>query len=149
MKYPTLVSSYWDRYSNGIVEDATTLQRTNVASLIGDDGIVTNPYEAVLFLKGLVEGKLLTEATVDEMRKWVNDRQGEPTYGLGLDLVTMNGFKAYGHSGGGIGAGCELYYFPEKGLYSFLAINLGTVTDSPLHIEAGKAREALYDALLK
>ena len=32
-------------------------------------------------------------------------------YGLGLDHATFKGQPGYGHSGGGIGAGCQLYYF--------------------------------------
>ena len=53
-----------------------------------------------------------------------------------------------GHSGGGIGAGCELHYFPKKNVFVFTGINLGTVTDSPFHKQAGEAREALYEAIL-
>lgn len=149
LTYPTLVNAYWDRYSNSIVENASHLQRNNVASLIGDDGIVTTPVEAVKFLKGLMEGKLLSDTTLEEMKNWTNDSKGQPRYGLGLGYTTINGHVAYGHSGGGIGAGCELYYFPEKDLYMFIAINLGTVTDSPLHVRAGKAREKVYQALLE
>ena len=61
----------------------------------------------------------------------------------------INGFENFGHSGGGIGAGCELYYFPEKHLYYFIALNLGTVTDSPLHADVLRIRDKLYDIMLK
>ncbi|ELR69005.1 Serine-type D-Ala-D-Ala carboxypeptidase [Fulvivirga imtechensis AK7] len=148
LTYPTIVNTYWDRYSDGIVENASRLQRSNVASLVGDDGIVATPIEAVKFLKGLMEGKLISKATLEVMKSWTNDSKGQPRYGLGLSHATINGHVAYGHSGGGIGAGCELYYFPGENLYIFIAINLGTVTDSPLHTGAGKAREKVYQALL-
>jgi D-alanyl-D-alanine carboxypeptidase len=149
LNYPSLVNSYWDRHSNGIVENASELQNHNVVSLIGDDGIVTTPLEAVTFLKGLIEGKLLSITTLELMKSWVNDRKGNPTYGLGLDHAAFAGHKAYGHSGGGIGAGCQLYFFPEKNVYVFLGINLGTVTDSPLHIEMTKAIDQLYEVILR
>ncbi|HET9825602.1 MAG TPA: serine hydrolase domain-containing protein, partial [Chitinophagaceae bacterium] len=143
LRYAELVNSYWDRYSNGIVENVSRLQRMNVSTLVGDDGIVTTPGDAIKFLKGLVEGKLLADSTFQQMKTWVRNKQGEPVYGLGLHRRTINGYEAYGHSGGGIGAGCELYYFPAKKLYYFIAINLGTVTESPLHGQLGKLRSEL------
>ncbi|MBD0257614.1 MAG: beta-lactamase family protein [Cytophagales bacterium] len=147
--YPALVNAYWDRYGNGIVENVSQMQKTNVASLIGDDGIVATPADAVKFLRGLMEGKLLSAATMDEMKTWVNNRKGEPAYGLGLAYATVHGQVAYGHTGGGLGAGCQLYYFPEKGVYVFIGINLGTVTDSPLHKGAERALDGVMEALLE
>lgn len=147
LNYPTLVNSYWDRHSNGILENASLLQRNNVASLVGDDGIVTTPIEAVKFLKGLSTGQLVSASTLDQMKTWVK-RKEKPVYGLGLSYVTFAGNIGYGHSGGGIGAGCQLYYFPEKEVYVFVAINLGTVTDSPIHKKAESVIEEFYAALL-
>jgi D-alanyl-D-alanine carboxypeptidase len=148
IEYPTIVNSYWDRYSDGRIENVSRMQRTNVSTLIGDDGIVTTPVEAIKFLKGLVEGKLLSESTLMQMKTWVRDTKGNERYGLGLAHTNINGIEGYGHSGGGIGAGCELYYFPSKKTYMFIGINLGTVTDSPLHVAVEKAREEMYRALL-
>ncbi len=147
--YPQLVNSYWDRYSNSIVENVSQMQRNNVASLIGDDGIVATPVDAVKFLRGLMEGQLLQPTTLDLMKTWVNDSKGNPTYGLGLDYTMFQGEVAYGHSGGGIGAGCNLYYFPKQNIYVFIANNLGTVTDSPIHKEAEKSVDKFYEVLLK
>jgi D-alanyl-D-alanine carboxypeptidase len=149
LKYPEIVNSYWDRYSDGILENVSQLQRMNVATLVGDDGIVTTPADAIKFLQGLAEGKLLSDSTMKQMKAWVNNGKGEGVYGLGLGRHIINGFENFGHSGGGIGAGCELYYFPEKHLYYFIAVNLGTVTDSPLHAELGRIRDTLYDIILK
>lgn len=149
LNYPELVNAYWDRYSDGVLENASLLQRNNVASLVGEDGIVTTPLEAVKFLKALMEGQLLAPSTLEQMQTWVTDSKGNPRYGLGLGRNLILGKEAIGYSGGGIGAGCELRYFPEKKLYMFIAINLGTVTESPLHEEAGKARDALFAILLK
>lgn len=149
LTYSRLTNTYWDRYGNSILENTSRLQRNNVASLIGDDGIVATPLDAVRFLKGLMEGELIADSTVNTMQKWVIDKNGEPRYGLGLDYTEINGYAGYGHSGGGIGAGCELYYFPEKDIYVFVGINLGTVTESPLHEDASKIREKLFDILLQ
>lgn len=149
LNYPELVNAYWDRHSDGIIENASILQRNNVLALVGDDGIVTTPIEAVKFLRGLLEGKLLAEPTVNLMKTWVNDGNGNPTYGLGLDHSELVGHFGYGHSGGGIGAGCQLYYFPENDLYIFIGINLGTVTDSPIHKKAVGTLDQIYKILLE
>ncbi|MGC3943224.1 MAG: serine hydrolase domain-containing protein [Chryseolinea sp.] len=133
LNYGLLVNSYWDRYSNGNVENVSVLQRNNVRALIGDDGIVSTPADAVRFLKGLMDGELLSPDMLTQMKRWVNDVQGNPTYGLGLDRALIDNTEAFGHSGGGIGAGCQLYYIPSKNIYFFIAINLGTVTESPIH----------------
>jgi D-alanyl-D-alanine carboxypeptidase len=148
LKYPQLVNSYWDRHSDGIIENASVLQRNNVAALIGDDGIVATPEDAVRFLKGLFEGKIISTSTLTLMQSWVNDREGKPTYGLGLDHAEFIGHEALGHSGGGIGAGCQLYYFPEKKIYVFVGINLGTVTDSPIHKKASETIDKIYRTIL-
>jgi D-alanyl-D-alanine carboxypeptidase len=149
LNYPNLVSSYWDRHSNRIVENVSALQRNNVHSMVGDDGIVSTPKDAVKFLRGLLEGKLLKPETLDLMKTWVTNSEGNNEYGLGLDYNLIGGYRAWGHSGGGLGAGCQLYYFPDKNLYFFAAINLGTVTDSPLHKQVEVALNEFYRAMLE
>ncbi|PRX55101.1 serine hydrolase domain-containing protein [Flagellimonas meridianipacifica] len=148
LKSKKLPNSYWDRYSDGVLENVSFVQQQNVAYMVGDDGIVTTTQEAILFLKGLLEGKLLQENTLKEMMTWVM-RDGKPAYGLGLASNEIAGERFYGHSGGGLGAGCELRYFPDKNLYMFIAINIGTVTDSPLHVKLVDIRERLYETLLE
>lgn len=142
-----LTSSYWDRYSDGVLEDISYIQRQNVTYMVGDDGIVTTTAEAILFLKGLLEGKLLKESTLKLMKTWVNNGEGTPAYGLGLGHGYVSGHPFYGHSGGGIGAGCELRYFPESDRYMFIAINIGTVTYSPLHLKLEEIRNKLFLAM--
>ncbi|MCB0639503.1 MAG: beta-lactamase family protein, partial [Lewinella sp.] len=147
LTYPALYNAYWDRYSNGIVENVSRMQRTNVASMIGDDGLVCTPRDAVRFLRGLMEGELLRPGTLAMMQEWVKDEDGTLRYGLGLDHTLFHGQAGYGHSGGGLGAGCELYYLPANNTYFFLGINLGTVTASPIHRAAEPALEAIHAIL--
>ncbi|OOG74846.1 serine hydrolase [Algoriphagus sp. A40] len=139
-----LVDGYWDRHSNGIIENSSYLQKQNVKKMVGDDGIITTPADGIRFLEGLISGKLISPESLAEMKTWVNDSKGLPQYGLGLDLTTLGGKEAIGHSGGGLGAGSQLYYFPEQKTYIFLAINLATVTGSPIHTEAEKILNELY-----
>lgn len=144
-----LVNSYWDRYSNGKLENISILQNSNVVSMIGDDGIITTPYEALKFLKALMEGQLISEATLGIMKEWVMNKDGDPAYGMGIHFTKFVGETAIGHSGGGLGSGAQLYYFPNKKTYMFLAINLGTVTESPVHKEAEKILESIHLEILK
>ncbi len=148
INYPHLVNSYWDRHSDSIVENISVLQNSSVASCVGDDGIVATSIEAVKFLKGLMEGKIISSTSLELMKTWVNGKDGKPTYGYGLDHATFVGHTGYGHSGGGVGAGCQLYYFPEKNIYLFVGVNLGTLTESPLHQAVEKVIEKIYSTLL-
>lgn len=143
-----LVDGYWDRYSNGIVENSSYLQKQNVKKMVGDDGIITTPEDGIRFLEGLISGNLISPESLAEMKTWVNDVKENPQYGLGLDLTILGGKEAIGHSGGGLGAGSQLYYFPEQKTYIFLAINLATVTGSPIQTEAEKILNELYLEIL-
>lgn len=143
-----LVNSYWDRYSNGILENTSILLNSNTASMAGDDGMIATPRDAIEFLKSLIEGKILTSESVSMMKEWTKDKNGNPTYGLGLDLTEINGQTAIGHSGAGLGTGTQLYYFPEKNIYMFLVINLATVTESPIHDKVEPILNELYEFIL-
>jgi D-alanyl-D-alanine carboxypeptidase len=115
-----------------------------VKKLVGDDGIVTTAEEGIRFLEALINGKLISQESLVEMKTWAKDAKGNPQYGLGLDLTTLGGKEAIGHSGGGLGAGSQLYYFPDQKIFIFLAINLATVTGSPIHSQAEKLLNELY-----
>lgn len=143
-----LVNNYWDRYANGILENSSVLLNSNTASMAGDDGIASTPADAIKFLKGLMEGKILKPESLSIMMQWTEDSKGNPTYGLGLDYTEFNGEKAIGHSGSGLGTGAQLYYFPDKNIYMFLAINLATVTESPIHNEMTPLLDQLHKAIL-
>jgi len=54
-----------------------------------------------------------------------------------------------GHGGGGLGAGCALYYLPDKQVYFFLGLNMGTLTDGQLVRKAGELRDAVLNELVK
>ncbi|HEY4327050.1 MAG TPA: serine hydrolase domain-containing protein [Mucilaginibacter sp.] len=149
LHYHELVDSYWDVLNTGRPANITAMQKANVSSYIGDDGIVCTPVDAVKFLKGLMEGKLLSETSVNEMKKWVNDDKGKPVYGLGLEYFEAGGIEAYGHSGGGVGAGCILLYIPAVKTYIFLATNIGTLFEGSLPAKAGQLKDELLMTVLQ
>ena len=83
------------------------------------------------------------------MQQWVNNAEGKPAYGLGLIHFDLAGLTAYGHGGGGLGAGCVLLYVSSHKLYLFLATNTGVVIDGLGSIKAGEMRDQVLMALLK
>jgi D-alanyl-D-alanine carboxypeptidase len=134
--------------NTGRPANITPLQRANVATLKGDDGIVCTTTDAIKFLKGLVEGKLLHDSSLALMKQWVNGDDGKPIYGLGLVYYAAGGLIGYGHSGGGLGAGCILIYVPEKKTYIFMATNVGTLLGGDLAKKADDMKNEVLAALL-
>jgi D-alanyl-D-alanine carboxypeptidase len=127
-----LVDSYWDVLQTGDPANITPMQKANVASMKGDDGIVCAPLDAVKFIRGLMEGKLLTAASMELMMTPVKNDKGNPIYGLGLSFFQAGGIEAWGHGGGGIGAGCLLLYIPAAKTSLFIATNLGILIETPM-----------------
>jgi D-alanyl-D-alanine carboxypeptidase len=127
------------------------MQQVNVASLIGDDGIIASPIDYVKFLKGLFEGQLLSQPTMDQMLTFVKNDTGQYAYGYGLGIHSdpYRQHPEYGHTGGGIGAGCELGYLPEQNTYFFVAINIGTIISSPITAQAENIRDEILDVLIE
>jgi D-alanyl-D-alanine carboxypeptidase len=142
-------ASYWDVFNESKPANITNIQLPSVASSKGDDGIVCTPADAVKFLKGLMEGKLLKEETMKEMLNFVKDEKGNNRYGMGVSYLDLGGLPAYGHGGGGIGAGCGLIYIPSHKTYLFLAANIGVLTDGPLPKKADEFKTAVLMTLLQ
>lgn len=143
-----LPQSYWDVFNAGIPVNITPFQKMTVACSKGDDGIVCTTTDAVKFLKGLMEGKLLKPESLKEMLDFVKDEKGHNRYGMGISYFDLGGLPAYGHGGGGIGAGCGLVYVPSHKIYVFLSTNLGVFVDSNLSKKAEEFRDAVLMALL-
>lgn len=129
---PGIVEAYWDVLLESKPVNVSGIQRANVASMKGDDGMVASTRDAVDFLVGLVDGKLLKSETLDEMQQWVTNEDGEPVYGLGVIRYDLDVTYGIGHSGGGIGAGCVLMYLPELNAAVFMATNFNTMMESPI-----------------
>ena len=149
LNYEKLVDSYWDVLNTGFPANITQMQRANVASLKGDDGIVCTPTDAVLFLKGLMEGRLLKESSLELMKSWVNNESGNPVYGMGLSYFAQGEIIGYGHGGGGIGAGCLLLYVPSKKTYVFIATNVGVLITGRLSYKADAMKNKILAAVLQ
>ena len=149
LHYKNLVDSYWDVLNTGVPANVSQMQRANVASLKGDDGIVCTPTDAVLFLKGLMEGRLLKKSSMELMHNWVDNKSGNPVYGMGLSYYAQGGIVGYGHGGGGIGAGCLLLYVPSKKVYVFIATNVGVLIEGRLPRKADTMKNKILAVMLQ
>ncbi len=144
-----LPQSYWDVFNNGKPANITGFQQMTVVSSKGDDGIVCTTTDAVKFLKGLMEGKLLRSESMKEMLNFVKDEKGNNRYGMGMIYFDLGGIIGYGHGGGGVGAGCGLMYIPSHKLYVYFSTNLGVLIESDLVKKAGEFRDAVLATLLQ
>jgi D-alanyl-D-alanine carboxypeptidase len=144
-----LPQSYWDVFNNGIAVNTTPFQQMTVVCSKGDDGIVCTTTDAVKYLKGLIEGKLLNPASMKELMNFVKDEKGNKRYSMGLIYFDLGGLPAYGHGGGGIGAGCGLLYILSHKVYVFMSTNIGCFIDSKLSAKAGEMRDAILTTLVQ
>jgi D-alanyl-D-alanine carboxypeptidase len=144
-----VVDSYWDVLQTGLPANITAMQKANVASMKGDDGIVCAPLDAVKFIHGLMKGKLLTAASLELMRTWVKNDKGTPVYGLGLSYFQAGGIEAWGHGGGGIGSGCLLLYIPAAKTSLFIATNLGLLIETPMTKKVDPIKFEILAAILQ
>lgn len=142
-----IAEAYWDVLMEGRPANISGMQKANVASMKGDDGMVASTRDAVDFLKGLAGGNLLKSETLALMQQWVTDANGTPRYGLGLTYYDLDVTYAIGHSGGGIGAGCVLLYLPEMDAIVFLATNFNTMMESPVRKQNEDLQMNLLQAL--
>ncbi|MDC6366970.1 MULTISPECIES: serine hydrolase [Flavobacteriaceae] len=149
--YPTptsLVNGYWDRFDTEQLENISDVNNHLTSIFTGSDGLITTPQDLYTFLKAIGNEGFLSESIKTEMLDFVTT--GGSTYigyGLGLWQIKTDYGIAYGHDGDAIGAGADMWYFPEKDTYIIVATNLGTVlSDTKLSI---LYNDDFLDAILK
>ena len=96
-----------------------------------------------------MEGKLLKPESMKEMLDFVKDEKGNKRYGMGLIYFDLEGIEAYGHGGGGLGAGCGLLYIPSHKLYVFFSTNLGVFVEGELVKKTAQFRDAILMTVLQ
>jgi D-alanyl-D-alanine carboxypeptidase len=83
------------------------------------------------------------------MLDFVKDEKGNKRYGMGLSYLDLGGLPAYGHGGGGIGAGCALVHIPSHKIYLFIATNLGVLVEGELSKKADAMKTEILTCLLQ
>jgi D-alanyl-D-alanine carboxypeptidase len=128
-----LVNCYFDRLGDGRIENVSGVNNYLTQVFTGSDGIMASVYDYYVFLEALVKGNIVTEGSFQQMTDW-HDTHSYTTdqYGLGLmKRDTPYGYKI-GHDGDAMGAGADMFYFPEKDVTIITATNLGTFLDTDL-----------------
>jgi serine beta-lactamase-like protein LACTB, mitochondrial len=101
------------RRSNvGILENCSLADTSNK---VPGGGWLANASDLIRFARALMEGSLLTQASLDQMWKPGFLRGGKPThYGLGWNVQNENGVFVAQHSGGQQGANTHLLLIPSS-----------------------------------
>ncbi|MBW7674879.1 serine hydrolase domain-containing protein [Chryseobacterium chendengshani] len=80
---------------------------TDMSIPIGAGNIISTPTELLKFILSLENGKLITSASLKQMKNFSDD------YGYGLVKIPFNGSSGFGHNGGIDEFKSFLYYFPD------------------------------------
>lgn len=118
---------YFERFENGELENCSKWHNEIAHSLHGYGGIAANGADVIRFYEALMNGQVVSQASLDEMRQWITGKEStEPDYGLGLEYYEyIKGVPTYGHEGDNIGGTTQILYIPSKQIYVFISINAG------------------------
>lgn len=95
----------------------------------GDGGIATNMQDAILFIEGLFNGDLVSDAALKQMSEDLtlegyNSLYSETNwYGLGLEVADNEYGKLFGHTGSTSSYNAFLMHFPDSGVSISIAFN--------------------------
>lgn len=103
----------------------------------GAGGIVSTPNDLALFIQGLFNHTLISEASLQKMMAF------QDKYGLGMMEFALGNSKGYGHGGGIDGFSSMVTYFPQEKLalattFNGVATNANDVLIGILSIAMGK-----------
>lgn len=119
---------YFERHADGQLENVTAWNNAIGQALAGYGGIAANGQDIILFLEALLEGKLISQQSLEQMQTWITGKEStEPDYGLGLEYFTFGdpGIPTFGHEGDNIGGTTMVMYIPQKKRYLFISENAG------------------------
>lgn len=121
---------YFERYNNGQIENVTQWHNAIAKGLQGYGGIAANGLDVIRFMEALINGQIISNASLQEMRTWVQGKSStEPDYGLGFEYYgrynKTEPTVTYGHEGDGLGGTTQVIYVPANNTYLFITINAG------------------------
>ncbi|XVJ65279.1 MAG: beta-lactamase family protein [Lacibacter sp.] len=121
---------YFERHNNAVLENVTKWHNGIAFGLEGYGGIVANGTDVIKFYEALMNGTIISNASLTQMRTWITGkRSDEPDYGLGLEYYgkynKTTPTVTYGHEGDGLGGTTQILYVPVNNTYLFITINAG------------------------
>ncbi len=134
---------YFDRYANAQLENISTWNNALANSCVGYGGIAGTATDALRFLEALLEGRVVSAASLAEMRTWIQGSAStQPDYGLGLEYYRYDSGE-YGHEGDGIGCTTQFFYAPENDTYLYINITAGRQLYGPYLFKTTDLKHAL------
>jgi D-alanyl-D-alanine carboxypeptidase len=147
-----LLNCYFERLGDGKIENVSDINNHLTQAFTGSDGIMASVLDYSLFIEALMNGDLVSSESLQQMTTWHDTYPSKPEtkYGLGLYRVdTRYGYKV-GHDGDAMGAGTDMFYFPEHDITIITATNLGTFLDTDLSLMYNKDfQDELMDAVFQ
>lgn len=126
-----IVKGYEDLYGNGRYIEAQDFYMDEIG-VGGDGGIAINAYELGKFMDELVNGNIISNNSLIDMRNWfdidVYSGSDQTKNGYGLEYYEKEYGDAYGHQGGITGFSSEMYYYPEHNVTMVLLFNFAVAT---------------------
>jgi D-alanyl-D-alanine carboxypeptidase len=144
-----LVNSYWDRYSNGQLENITEVAIHFDEISVGHDAMLASAYDFSKFLDALFKGQIVSDATLEQMMDWRFDKRDEVFNGLGILRETTKYGDAIGHGGGNFGVAMAAQYFPETDVTIVMCSNISGFFPSPALEAVKQFRRNIQEAVFK
>jgi D-alanyl-D-alanine carboxypeptidase len=114
-----LISGYYNLYGNGFIL-SDFLYKDELST--GDGGIIINPQDLGRFFDELMQGNLLSEASLMKMQDWF-DIGGNRKNGFGLEYFENEHGISYGHTGGADGFTSVAHYYPNEDITVIILLN--------------------------
>jgi D-alanyl-D-alanine carboxypeptidase len=114
---------YFDRYAKDQLENVTLWNHYVGNASYGWGGIAATPADAILFYEALMQGRVVSTASLQQMITWFQGEGSEaPNYGLGIEYWQFKpgSTPQRGHEGDGIGNSTMILYVPDNNTYLFI-----------------------------
>ena len=125
---------YFDRYANSQLENVSRWNTAIANGSRGYGGIAATPSDVFRFFQSLLEGKLLSPASLQEMKTWIKGKSStQPDYGLGLEFFQYHpgSTPQFGHEGDGIGNTTQIFYVPDNNTFLYINCTAGRKVFGP------------------
>ena len=146
-----MASGYFDRHSDGRLENATNMSINICKGQTGSDGVVSDVHDLHTFMRGIFNADLVSENTLDQIKEYIKARENFITYKYGLGVDFRDDEKNFGHgisighSGSLPGYATEAWYFPSLDTYIIFSSNSGNILTGPISDLIEGFRKELYD----
>lgn len=119
---------YFDRYAKDQLENVTLWNHYVGNASYGWGGIAATPTDAILFYEALMQGRVVSNASLQQMITWFQGEGSDaPNYGLGIEYWQFHpgSTPQRGHEGDGIGNSTMILYVPDNNTYLFINCTAG------------------------